>query len=332
MNYHFNLKSDIYLDGPEMMIEARIISVEQLSRDVKAFTVVPVNGTCLPAAEPGAHISIYLPNGLTRQYSLCEETDGTRYEFAVKHVRQSRGGSRYMHEGLAQGDTIAISAPRNNFVLGRHAHTLLIAGGIGITPLVAMARKLVADGTSFVLHYFCRDADAPFKDFVDKLAPGRAVRHVGLNPAAKADKLDELIAKDTPSGTHIYVCGPQPLMDQTVKFASHKPGVAAVHLERFTASANAAKHVDRDFAVKLARSGKLLEVPADLSLLSVLTAAGVNLSSSCREGLCGSCVTGVLSGIPDHRDSFLTDEERRAGQEICPCVSRAHTSELVLDL
>lgn len=315
------------------MIEARILSVEQLSPDVKSFAVEATTGERMPAAEPGSHIDLHLPNVLIRQYSLCEESDGSRYEFAVKRMPDSRGGSKYVHENLAAGDVVTISPPRNNFVLGRHPHTLFIAGGIGITPIIAMSRKLAAEERSFALHYFCRDAAAPFDGFVDELAAmGCAKRHLGLDPAATAHTLSGLLAGDLPAGTHVYVCGPEPLMDETVRLAAPKLGTRAVHLERFSPRSVAVGVADRAFAVKLARSGRVFDVPADKSLLSVLVAAGIRISSSCQEGVCGSCVTGVLSGIPDHRDSFLTDEERNAGQDICPCVSRANTPELVLDL
>lgn len=314
------------------MIEARILSVEQLSPDVKSFAVEATTGERMPPAEPGSHIGLHLPNGLIRQYSLYEETDGSRYEFAVKHVPDSRGGSKYVHENLAAGDVVTISPPRNNFVLGRHPHTLFIAGGIGITPIIAMSRKLAAEGRNFALHYFCRDAEAPFKNHLDRLMnAGCATRYVGLDPAATALILSELLTGGHPAGTHVYVCGPEPLMDVTVGLAAPRLGTHAVHLERFSPRTRGGG-TDRAFTVKLVRSGKTLDVPADRSLLSVLVAAGVRISSSCQEGICGSCVTGVLSGVPDHRDSFLTDEEREGGQDICACVSRAKTPELVLDL
>ncbi|MDG4897645.1 PDR/VanB family oxidoreductase [Mesorhizobium sp. WSM4976] len=283
-------------------------------------------------AEPGSHIDLHLPNGLIRQYSLYREADGSKYEFAVKRTQDSRGGSQFIHEKLAKGDILTISQPRNNFVLGRHPHTLLIAGGIGITPIIAMSRKLAAEGRSFALHYFCRDAEPPFRNCVDELTSRCATRYVGLDPAATARKLSELVAGDIPGQTHVYVCGPEPLMDETVRLAAPKLGKHAIHLERFSPGSIAADRACQAFTVKLSRSGKTLEVPPDRSLLSVLVAAGVRISSSCQEGICGSCLTGVLCGTPDHRDSFLTDEEKEAGQDICPCVSRAKTPELVLDL
>ncbi|MER8421047.1 PDR/VanB family oxidoreductase [Mesorhizobium sp. M1329] len=315
------------------MIEARIVSVEQLSPDVKSFAVESVTGKRMPATAPGSHIDLHLTNSLIRQYSLYEETDGSRYKFAVKHVPNSRGGSRFIHENLAKGDKITISPPRNNFILGRHPHTLLISGGIGITPIMSMTRALATEARSFALHYFCRDANAPFKDFVDGLAvDAYASCHVGLDPMATARKLHELIVSDLPAQTHIYVCGPEPLMDETIRLGTPKLGTHAVHLERFSPKSSTTDQTDQAFVVKLARTGKVLEVPAGQSLLSVLVGAGVRISSSCGEGVCGSCVTGVLSGIPDHRDSFLTEEERESGQDICPCVSRARTPELTLDL
>ncbi|MER8956578.1 PDR/VanB family oxidoreductase [Mesorhizobium sp. M0833] len=272
--------------------------------------------------------------GLSRTYSIFTDPhDASNYRIAVKLEGASRGGSRFMHEALSAGDELEIGRPRNNFPLNEAAaHTLLIAGGIGITPILSMADRLAQIGRSFELHYFARSSEqAPFRHELSKAPYSRQVHfHFGLERAAIKDRLVQLLAAP-PADGHLYLCGPEGFMDLAKATAQASWQEAAVHIERFSADPAASVGPQSSFEVRLARSGGNFFIPADCSILEVLEKQGVKIPSSCRQGVCGSCATGVLQGEPDHRDVFLSAREKAANDQICPCVSRAKTSFLVLD-
>lgn len=303
------------------------------SADVRSFELVAADGQPLQPFQAGAHIDVHLGVGLIRQYSLINttDTDGS-YRIAVKLEPVSRGGSERMHR-IAEGDALTVSLPRNNFPLDSEAsHTMLLAGGIGITPLLGMASRLVADGASFSLDYFARSRDA--LAFGEEIARGpftsRVRLHLGLDGAAtRAELASRLDAP--PAGTHIYACGPAPFMQTVRDLVAAKPG-QALHLEYFAADPVLADLPAGSFEVKLAKSGKTILVGADQTIIEALNTAGVEVATSCEQGVCGTCLTTVLAGRPDHRDMLLTEEEQQAGDRILLCVSRCLDRELVLDL
>jgi vanillate O-demethylase ferredoxin subunit len=238
-----------------------------------------------------------------------------------------------MHE-LAEGDEISVSAPRNNFAIDPAArHHVLLGGGIGITPLLSMARHLQAAGASFELHYFARSE--PHAAFRSLLAGSgfsdRTAFHYGLDPEALSAHLRNFLAQRA-DGAHLYLCGPRPFMDliQATAAASWAPDY--VHLEYFGGDAAALAGPQEEFSVKLASSGAIYAIPAGVPITEILASHGCPVDTSCEQGVCGTCLTGVIEGVPDHRDLFLTEEEQRAGDKILPCVSRAKTPLLVLDL
>lgn len=286
----------------------------------------------LPTFQPGAHIDLHLPNGLVRQYSLTNGPGEQRaYVIGVKREAGSSGGSQAVHEMLQVGDVVAISEPRNNFPLRRDAKkTWLIAGGIGITPLLAMGKALKAQGLAYSFELFARSEDhVPFPDEVKKLAP-HVVRHLALDPEATAAKVAEIVA--TPGfAEQIYVCGPAPFLELVrEKAAAAGWPDGAVHFEYFKNVKP--RDTSSSFTVELARSALTLDVPAGKSILEVLRENGVNGPASCEQGACGTCLTRVLEGEIDHQDVYLNKAEKREGKVMLTCVSRAKSGRLVLDI
>ena len=300
-----------------------------------SFELVHPEGLALPAFTAGAHIDVHVAPGVVRQYSLCNPPgEGGHYRIAVLREPASRGGSAGMHEQVQAGQALTISAPRNHFELAPAARrSLLLAGGIGITPIWAMAQALHATGADFALHY-CGRAAARMA-FVDEMARapfGAQVQvHADDGPEAQRFDADRLLAHPE-AGTHLYVCGPAGFMNHVLDTARrHGWPEAQLHREFFAGTATA-QASDGGFGVRLARSGQTLQVPADKSVLEVLVAGGIDVPYSCESGVCGTCLTPVLEGVPDHRDTFLTEAERAANDQFTPCCSRAHTPLLVLDL
>jgi vanillate O-demethylase ferredoxin subunit len=296
----------------------------------------------LPAVAAGAHIDVHLPNGLVRQYSLMDPGESQRYRIGVHRDPASRGGSECMHETLRVGDRLTIGIPRNNFPLAEDAaHSVLIAGGIGITPIIGMVRRLTALGRSWTLYYCTRtEKRAAFLEELKALAvaapqgelhcvfdqePGNAM----LDLAAVVQRHES----GQGGGAHFYCCGPAGLLRGFEQATAALPA-ERVHVEYFAAPANAdaAGAETKAFSVTLARSGKTIEIPADKSILDVLLEHGVSVLNSCREGVCGSCETNVLAGEPDHRDAVLGPGERAANRTMMLCVSRCKSASLTLDL
>jgi vanillate O-demethylase ferredoxin subunit len=300
-----------------------------------SFELVPVNGEPLPAFSAGAHIDVYLPNGLVRQYSLCNAPlAGERYQVAVLLDPCTRGGSKAMHEMVQEGDVIRIGAPRNNFPLTAGAkRSLLFAGGIGITPLLSMAEALTAEGKDFTLHYCARSPEsAAFRDRIARSPfQDRAVFHYDDSAAEQRFDAPAIFANTSPE-THVYVCGPQGFMDHVLAGArAARWPEACLHHESFDPVAQTLAG-DSAFEVELARSGRTVAVPADRSVVQALEEAGIDIVVSCEQGLCGTCLTGVIAGVPEHRDSYLSAEQRASNTLFTPCCSRAQTPRLVLDL
>lgn len=299
--------------------------------DIAAFVFEPLTGS-LPAFQPGAHIDVHLPNGLVRQYSLTNGPGETAsYRIGVKLEPESRGGSRALHETVQQGDVLAISEPRNNFPLRRDSDdTILIAGGIGVTPMLAMAQALASMDLDFRLHHFARSEQHLAFPQIRAALGDRVVDHLGLDPAATAAALRRLLAEPG-AGRRLYVCGPGPMLDTTRNIAADLGWPDhSVHFEYF---ANATDIDDSSsFEIALARSAVTLRVPPDRTVLEVLREHDVALPSSCEQGACGTCVVGVIEGEVDHQDVHLDATERAANDRIITCVSRARSDRLVLDL
>jgi vanillate O-demethylase ferredoxin subunit len=288
----------------------------------------------LPPFEAGAHIDVHLGSGLVRQYSLCNAPGEThKYLIAVQLAEDSRGGSLAMH-ALRQGARVEVSAPKNHFPLAKDAsRSLLFAGGIGITPILAMAEQLASAGADFELHYCTRSKERTA--FMERIAASRFASrvhfHFGAGPADQQFDAAAAVGQPAP-GTHLYVCGPNAYMVAVIEAARQLGWPDAnVHREYFSGTAAHAGN-DTAFDLKLARSGKVVHVAKGQTALDALTACGVDVQVSCGEGTCGTCLTRVLDGDPDHRDVFLTAADRARKDSFLPCCSRAASPMLVLDL
>jgi ferredoxin-NADP reductase len=311
--------------------EADVVVVER--RD-EADGVVGVDlalpgGSPLPPWTPGAHIDVELPGGLTRQYSLCgDPADATRWRLGVLREGEGRGGSRWLAEELTMGTTLRVRGPRNNFPLQPAARYVFVAGGIGITPLLPMIRAAQAAGADWVLHYGGRTRAS--MAFLGELS-GYGDR-VHVHPQDETGLLDLDAVLGAPAAdTLVYCCGPTGLIEALeVRCRTWGPG--ALHVERFTAAPVVTDGQDSAFDVVCERSGLTVTVPPELTVLEAVENAGINVLSSCTEGICGTCETTVLDGDPDHRDSLLTDDEKAAGDTMMICVSRCRGARLVLDL
>ncbi|MFF2073438.1 PDR/VanB family oxidoreductase [Kitasatospora sp. NPDC058162] len=286
-------------------------------------------GSGLPPWEPGAHLDLLLTDGLERQYSLCgDPAEPDVWRIAVLREPEGRGGSAFVHERLRVGDTLRVRGPRNHFPLRPARRYLFIAGGIGITPVLPMLRAADAAGADWSLLYGGRTRGS--MAFRDELA--RYGGRVAVRPQDETGLLDLASYLGAPEpDTAVYCCGPGPLLDAVEQYCA-ATGWPEPHLERFRPRTPAAASPDTPFELVLARSGLTLTVPEHTSVLETVRAAGVEALYSCSEGTCGTCETDVLEGVPEHRDSLLTAEERTAGDTMLICVSRCRGDRLVLDL
>ncbi|WCE05544.1 PDR/VanB family oxidoreductase [Pseudoxanthomonas sp. JBR18] len=317
------------------MIEVQVVAVREEGEHLRSFELRRTDGGALPTFEAGAHIDVQLPGKLTRQYSLCNAPHEThRYLICVLRESASRGGSEAMH-ALAEGGVLTISAPRNLFALHpAPAYSLLFAGGIGITPLIAMAEHLARNGRSFELHYSARGPGRAA--FLERLraAPwgDRVHLHFDDGPAhLRLDVAQALAA--APDGAHLYVCGPAGFIDHVFQAAEASGwDPARLHREYFSAAPSPVDAGEQSFEVQVASSGEVHTIPPGRSIAQVLDEAGVFVPVSCEQGICGTCVTAVLEGTPDHRDQFLSADEHARNDQITLCCSRARSARLVLDL
>jgi ferredoxin-NADP reductase len=287
----------------------------------------------LPRWEPGAHIDLILEDGLTRQYSLCgDPRDSGIWRVGVLLDPNSRGGSRYVHENLNEGATVRVRGPRNHFPLVDAQRYRFIAGGIGITPIFAMIEAAQRAGNDWTLLYGGRTRAS--MAFAEELAE-RYPERVTVWPQDERGLLDlESLFKDPEDNTLVYCCGPEALLSAVEQHSAHWPA-GILHIERFAAKAPTAEEVAAaldQFEVVCQRSGRAFEITSDQSILEVLEEEGIPILGSCYEGVCGTCEARVLEGIPDQRDSVLTDAEKAAGEVMLICVSRSRTERLVLDL
>lgn len=300
-------------------------------RDTVVLELIDTGGHPLPGWEAGAHIDLHLPNGIIRQYSLCGDTnDLSRYEIAVLRDPDSRGGSEYIHAELRKGSTLRVGFPRNNFPLRDAPGYLFLAGGIGVTPLLPMIAAARRSGVPFTVRY--AGSSRARMTFTDQLA---AMPEAELHISDEGTRLDlaGVLTPDLGRGVLVYACGPARLLD-AVSARCDELGVAdQLRVERFSAALPALdRAVEREFDVELARSGRVVRVAADTSILDAVLACGVKAPNSCAEGVCGSCETAVLSGEVDHRDQILDDDEKADNTVMMICCSRARSDRLVLDL
>jgi vanillate monooxygenase ferredoxin subunit len=319
----------------ETLLQVKVAAKSVEADGIASYELAPLNGTPLPAFEAGAHIDVHVPGGPVRQYSLYDPPDGERrYRIGVLRDPQSRGGSTLLVDSVRSGDVITISPPRNHFAL--HAGTepsLLFAGGIGITPILCMAQQLVREGRSFELHYCGRSL--PRMAFVERLRsePFSRQVHIHIDEGAPEQRLDARAAIGAgAAGKHLYVCGPTGFMDHVLTTARDL-GWPEERLHREYFSAAPVDHSgDSAFEIELKQSGRVIHVGASRSAAQALLGAGVNLMLSCEQGVCGTCITKVAGGVPDHRDLYLTDAERARNDCFMPCCSRSRTPRLVVDL
>lgn len=327
-------------NSDQVMLEVEITTVRKVALGVVALELRPCSGYELKPFEAGAHIDVVLPvrdaNGqnMVRQYSLCNDPqEHHRYVIGVGRDVQSRGGSEWLNEHAKLGDILHISIPRNNFSLNESAdHTVFVAGGIGVTPLLAMARRLSAIGRPWTFYYCARNSErAAFLTELSQL-PGMVIPVFDGLPEGKPIDLYEVMA-NAPLSAHFYCCGPSSLMEAFQCAAADRPS-SHVHVEWFKPKSFEPQTLqgDRSFEVKLARSGLSLNVPTNKSLLDVLIDAGIAVQHSCCDGVCGTCETSVLEGVPEHRDSVLFGDDAKSTDRMMVCVSRSITPHLTLDL
>ncbi|HEX7891036.1 MAG TPA: PDR/VanB family oxidoreductase [Ramlibacter sp.] len=320
----------------EALLKARVHALRLEARDVISVELQPAeSGAKLPAFEPGSHIDLHLAEGLVRSYSLLNGANDRRYVIGVLKARDSRGGSRHVHEQLKLGAELLISAPRNNFRLVEDAqHSVLVAGGIGVTPLLAMLRRLAGLGRSVEFIHCARSrADAAFLEEVEAIVaahPEVELRHHFDATHGGPPDLRMLLA-GKPPGSHFYCCGPTPML-AAFEEACAALGQPNAHIERFSPVEQAPATSTGTCRVELRRSARVIEVKPDVSILDAVLAAGVRADHSCHEGMCGACETRVLCGDVEHRDSILTKQEQAANKSMMICVSRGRTGTLVLDL
>jgi phthalate 4,5-dioxygenase reductase component len=308
----------------------RVARTGKIATDIHSFELRGASGEELPPFTAGAHLTVKSRNGSLRKYSLCNDpAERDRYVIAVKRDPAGRGGSVDLVDRTRAGDTVEVFAPHNAFELAEKAPSfILIAGGIGITPLMSMARQLNGEGRRYTLYYLARSpAHAAFHDELQGGAfEGKVVmHHDGGDPARAFDPWPIL---EKPSAAHVYCCGPRPLLEAVRDMTGHW-SPAAIHFESFIDAAAAATPEDRPFGVVLAKSGDRFEVPVGLSILEVMRSRGHDAPSSCESGTCGTCRTRLVSGEAEHRDLVLMDDEKAA--QIMICVSRARSPEIVID-
>ncbi|KWF94109.1 Vanillate O-demethylase oxidoreductase [Burkholderia cepacia] len=316
-------------------LTVRVAAKHDEATDICSFELVHADGLPLPPFSAGSHIDVVVPGGPTRQYSLCNAPDENhRYRIAVLRDPKSRGGSAGMHDRVNAGNTLTISAPRNHFALAHDAtRSLLLAGGIGVTPILCMAERLARIDASFDMHYCTRSRTRTA--FLDHIAhasyAGRVQLHFDDEGENQRFDVAARLAAPAP-GTHLYVCGPKGFMDAvlTTARASGWPE-AQLHYEFFAAEA---RQTDRDgrFEVEIASSGRVIVVEKNESVVRALAKAGIAIETSCEQGVCGTCATRVLAGEPEHFDLCLTPDERAANDQFLPCCSRSKSARLVLDL
>jgi phthalate 4,5-dioxygenase reductase subunit len=315
---------------PPITMPLRVTRNDEVASGIHLLEFRDPAGKLLPEFSAGAHIAVRVPNGLLRKYSLCNDpAERDRYQIAVKRESNGRGGSCSLIDDVKAGDEITVTAPVNDFGLPPRAQDFLfIAGGIGVTPMMAMIRRVMTEGKRFRLFYCSRSPETTaFRDelsapeFKDKV-----VIHYDGGDASRSLDLRPILA-ERKNREHLYCCGPRPLMEAVRAMTDHW-SPTAVHFEAFS-EAETHKADDKPFKVRLARSGAVIEVPTNKTILEALREHGLDVPSSCETGTCGTCRTKMLAGEADHRDLVLAEHERK--DTIMICVSRARSTEITID-
>ena len=316
------------------MIDVVVVSRKNEAQDICSYELARVDDSALPGFSAGAHIDVHLPGGLIRQYSLCNHPeDRHRYLIGVLKDPASRGGSQCLHEQINTGDRLRISEPRNQFPLAHQARrSLLFAGGIGITPILCMAERLAHSDADFELHYCARSSERAA--FVERIKNSsfadRVFLHFDEQPETALNAARVLAQPG--ENVHLYVCGPGGFMQHVLDSARAQGWQEdSLHREYFAATPTETSN-DGSFSVKVGSTGQVFEVPTDKTVVQVLESHGIDIAMSCEQGICGTCLTRVLEGVPDHRDLFLTENEQALNDQFTPCCSRSKSPLLVLDL
>jgi vanillate O-demethylase ferredoxin subunit len=315
-------------------LTVRVVRKSAETDDIYCYELAAADGSGLPPFSAGSHIDVHIKPGVTRQYSLCNDpSELHRYIIGVLRDPKSRGGSVAMHDEINEGDLLTISEPKNHFALVPAPHSLLFAGGIGVTPILCMAERLAAIDASFSMQYCARSpAHMAFRQRIDEAGFAERVSlHFDSGPDEQKLQLSALLAASD-SGTHLYVCGPAGFIDFVVNGAKAAGwDNAQIHFEYFGAQAHDTSQ-DGSFDIQIASSGKVLHVPAGKPVTTVLTEHGIDIPISCEQGVCGTCITRILGGTPEHRDQYFTTDEQALNDQFTPCCSRSKTACLVLDL
>lgn len=316
-------------------IPVRVTQMRFEADSVLSIEFETLDGSALPRAAPGAHVDVILQDDLRRSYSLTQEiTNGSKCTVAIHRDPKSKGGSAFVHETLRVGDKLRISRPKNNFPLDETAAlSVLIAGGIGITPILAMIRRLTAEHRAWKLIFATRSRQAAaFRGEIETCVAasngtGAVSYHFDDEQNGALIDIKGIMAAN--GSAHFYCCGPEPMLAAYEAAARDLPR-EQIHVEYFSASEEVAR--DGGFELVLDRSGKVLQVESGKTILDVLIENNVSVPFSCSEGVCGTCETRVIDGRPDHRDMILTDEERANGDTMMVCCSGSKSARLVLDL
>lgn len=318
----------------DSVLKLRVKRISYEADSINAYELVSPTGDALLPFTAGSHIDLHLPDGMIRSYSLVnDQLERHRYVIAVNKDAASRGGSCLVHDTFKVGDIIAVSPPRNNFALREDAElSVLIAGGIGITPLLSMIRRLETLGRAWRLFYAARTRSAAA--FADELGALRPDVHASLHldfDDQRSGRLVDIagIVKNAPAHAHLYCCGPVPMREAFEAATADRPA-DHIHVEYF--QAREAPATDGGFEVRLARSNRTIAIKPGQTILDALLEAGIAANYACTEGVCGTCETRVIDGVPDHRDLFLSKEEQAANTTIMICCSGAKSRSLVLDL
>ncbi len=315
-------------------LQVKVVNKTEEAEDIISLELADPEGQPLPAFSAGSHIDVQIKDGLVRQYSLCNHPeDHNHYLIGVLREPESRGGSIAMHDQIKEGDLLQISQPKNHFPLVQAPHTLLFAGGIGVTPILCMAERLAHANADFEMHYSTRSKQrTAFLHRIQNCSFSDRVHfHLSDHGAAHRLQLESLVGQPNPD-THIYVCGPVRFIDHVLE-SCKKYGWnhEQLHTEYFSGR-DIDTSSDGDFEVQIASSGATFPVPAYRTVLDVLYENGIDVPASCEQGVCGTCLTRVLEGTPDHRDMYQTEEEQAVNDQFTPCCSRSHSKRLVLDL
>lgn len=314
-------------------LELTIASREEQAEGIVVLDLVAPDGRPLPAFEAGAHVDVHIAPDLIRQYSLCgDPADHTRYRLGILRERESRGGSHAIHQRFLAGERVRIGLPRNQFHLVADAgRSILLAGGIGVTPMLSMAYELHARGREFDFHYCARSRRSAA--FLSELERAGFRDRVRLHFDDEPEEQRLQLARDLPApsgGIQIYVCGPSGFMEWAISGARQLGyPESQVHREYFSAEVDTAGDA---FEVVLAKSGRTIKVPGGTTIVKALADIGVKVDVSCEQGVCGTCLCDVIEGVPDHRDSYLTGEEHEANDQMTLCCSRSKTPRLVIGL